>query len=118
MFVSYGFGPWPPDESVRRTGVALGAYGRDFDVPALLVAEYDRAEAKCTHNGWHRQLKKLPAEPLDSWRTARCFKTVPGTQRKQLRLRLAGAQRRNFAVAACALAQGLLQPRRLERQLE
>jgi aminoglycoside phosphotransferase (APT) family kinase protein len=62
MFVSYGFGPWTPDESVRRTRVALAAYGRDFDVPALLAAEYDRAEAKGRANGWHRQLKKIPVE--------------------------------------------------------
>jgi aminoglycoside phosphotransferase (APT) family kinase protein len=62
MFVSYGFGPWTPEESVRRTRVALAAYGRDFDVPALLAAEYDRAEAASIRHGWHRQLKKLPAE--------------------------------------------------------
>lgn len=62
MFVSYGFGPWTPEESARRTRVALDAYGRDFDVPGLLEAEYDRAERACIRNGWHRQLKKLPAE--------------------------------------------------------
>lgn len=62
MFVSYGFGPWTPGDSVRRTRVALDAYGRDFDVPALLEAEYDRADEKGKRNGWHRQLKKIPAE--------------------------------------------------------
>lgn len=62
MFVSYGFGPWPPEESVRRTRVALDAYGRDFDVPALLAAEYDRAEAKGLRLGWHRQVPKIGLE--------------------------------------------------------
>jgi hypothetical protein len=62
MFVSYGFGPWPPEESVRRTRVALDAYGRDFDVPALLAAEYDRAEAKGLRLGWHRQVPKIALE--------------------------------------------------------
>ncbi|HEY3961829.1 MAG TPA: phosphotransferase [Gaiellaceae bacterium] len=62
MFVSYGFGPWTPEESARRTRVALAAYGRDFDVPALLAAEYARAEAKGKRNNWRRQLKKLPVE--------------------------------------------------------
>jgi hypothetical protein len=62
MFVSYGFGPWVPAESVRRTRVALGAYGRDFDVPALLMAEYDRAHAKGIRNGWHRQVPKIAVE--------------------------------------------------------
>ena len=62
MFVSYGFGPWTTEESVRRTGVALAAYGRDFDVPALLVAEYDRAHEKGLRNGWHRQVPKIALE--------------------------------------------------------
>lgn len=62
MFVSYGFGPWSPEESGRRTRVALAAYGRDFDVPALLAAEYDRAQAKGIRNGWHRQLPKIELE--------------------------------------------------------
>lgn len=62
MFVSYGFGPWEPDESVRRTRVALASYGRDFDVPALLAHAYDTAEQNSIRNGWHRQLKKIPAE--------------------------------------------------------
>lgn len=62
MFVSYGFGPWTPEESVRRTRVALAGYGRDFDVPALLAAEYARAEEVSRRNGWPRQLAKLPAE--------------------------------------------------------
>jgi phosphotransferase family enzyme len=62
MFVSYGFGPWSPEESVRRTRVALAAYGRDFDVPALLDAEYARAHAKGIRNGWHRQVPKIAVE--------------------------------------------------------
>jgi hypothetical protein len=62
MFVSYGFGPWEPEESVRRTRVALAAYGRDFDVPALLEHAYDTAERNSIRNGWHRQLKKIPVE--------------------------------------------------------
>lgn len=62
MFVSYGFGPWTAEESVRRTRVALAAYGRDFDVPELLAREYDAAEAKGHRNGWHRQLEKIPVE--------------------------------------------------------
>ena len=34
---------------------------RDFDVPALLDAEYDRARARqCIAHGWHRQLAQLP----------------------------------------------------------
>ena len=62
MFVSYGFGPWTPEESGRRTRVALAAYGEDFDVPALLAAEYDRAEEKGKRLGWHRQLPKIALE--------------------------------------------------------
>jgi aminoglycoside phosphotransferase (APT) family kinase protein len=62
MFVSYGFGPFDPHECVRRTRVALAAYGRQFDVPALLAWEYDRAEAKGRKHGWHRQLEKIPVE--------------------------------------------------------
>ena len=62
MFVSYGFGPWSPEESVRRTRVALEAYGRSFDVPALLEAEYARAEEKGKRLGWHRQLPKIADE--------------------------------------------------------
>lgn len=62
MFVSYGFGPWDARESVRRTHVALAAYGAAFDVPAILAREYDCAEQACKANGWHRQLAKLPAE--------------------------------------------------------
>jgi hypothetical protein len=62
MFVSYGFGPWTPEESVRRTHVALAAYGRDYDVPELLAAEYDRAHAKGIRNGWHRQVPKIALE--------------------------------------------------------
>lgn len=62
MFVSYGFGPWAAEESVQRTGVALAAYGRHFDVPALLEAEYERAHARGIRNGWHRQVPKIALE--------------------------------------------------------
>jgi Phosphotransferase enzyme family len=58
MFVSYGF----VDDPVRRTRVALEAYGTEFDVPALLAREYDRAEAKGKRLGWHRQLPKIALE--------------------------------------------------------
>ena len=61
-FVSYGLSESEPLELVRRTQVALEAYGRDFDVPALLAQEYDRVEERCRRNGWHRALAKLPAE--------------------------------------------------------
>jgi Ser/Thr protein kinase RdoA (MazF antagonist) len=62
MFVSYGFAEAEPRELVRRTQSALRAYGREFDVPAILHREYDLAEARCRRNGWHRQLAKLPVE--------------------------------------------------------
>jgi len=62
FFVGYGFADADPDELVRRTRAALAAYGRDFTVPALLAAEYDRAEQACLRNGWHRQLARLPTE--------------------------------------------------------
>jgi hypothetical protein len=62
MFVGYGFAPGEPAELVRRTRVALSAYGADFDVPAILEREYNLAEERCRRNGWHRQLKKLPTE--------------------------------------------------------
>ena len=62
MFVSYGFARSAPEELVRRTRVALEAYGAGFDVPALLAREYDLAEAACRRNGWHRQLARLPTE--------------------------------------------------------
>ena len=61
-FVSYGLMEAEPAELVRRTQIALDAYGRDFDVPALLAQEYDRVEERCRRNGWHRALAKLPAE--------------------------------------------------------
>ncbi len=61
-FVSYGLGETDPEELVRRTRLALAAYGRDFDVLALLEEEYDRVEERCRRNGWHRALAKLPAE--------------------------------------------------------
>jgi thiamine kinase-like enzyme len=62
MFVSYGFAAAEPRELVRRTRAALDAYGADFDVPAILEREYDRAEDCCRRNGWSRQLAKLPTE--------------------------------------------------------
>lgn len=61
-FVSYGLGETDPAEAARRTRIALDAYGRGFDVVALLEAEYDRVEQRCHLNGWHRALAKLPAE--------------------------------------------------------
>lgn len=62
MFVSYGFAEAEPEELVRRTRAALAVYGCDFEVPAILAAEYDRAEERCLANGWQRQLAKLPTE--------------------------------------------------------
>jgi hypothetical protein len=62
MFVSYGLAPFTSDEFVARTDVSLTAYGRTFDVPAILDREYDRAEERCRRNGWERQLAKLPLE--------------------------------------------------------
>jgi hypothetical protein len=62
MFVGYGFAPGEPAELVRRTRLALTAYGSEFDVPALLEREYDLAEDRCRRNGWERQLAKLPIE--------------------------------------------------------
>ena len=62
MFVSYGFAAAEPDELARRTHAALAAYGRSFDVPAILEHEYDLAEQRCRANGWNRQLAKLPVE--------------------------------------------------------
>jgi aminoglycoside phosphotransferase (APT) family kinase protein len=61
-FVSYGFASAEPFELVRRTGAALAAYGRTFDVPAILEREYDLAEERCRRNGWQRALAKLPTE--------------------------------------------------------
>jgi len=46
----------------RTSSCGARAYGRDFTVPALLAAEYDRAEQACLRNGWHRQLARLPTE--------------------------------------------------------
>jgi Phosphotransferase enzyme family len=60
--VSYGFAPFEPGELIRRTEVALAAYGRNFDVPAILEREYDLAEERCRRNGWERALAKLPVE--------------------------------------------------------
>jgi Ser/Thr protein kinase RdoA (MazF antagonist) len=62
MFVSYGFAEAAPTELVRRTRVALDAYGASFDVPVVLAREYDLAEERCRRSGWHRQLAKLPTE--------------------------------------------------------
>jgi hypothetical protein len=61
-FVSYGFAASRPAELVRRTEAALAAYGRSFDVPAILDREYDLAEDRCHRNGWNRQLAKLSIE--------------------------------------------------------
>jgi aminoglycoside phosphotransferase (APT) family kinase protein len=61
-FLSYGLTDAEPLELVRRTRLALDAYGRDHDVPALLAEEYDRVEERCRRNGWYRALAKLPAE--------------------------------------------------------
>jgi Ser/Thr protein kinase RdoA (MazF antagonist) len=61
-FVSYGLAEMEPPELVRRTRIALDAYGRAFDVPAILAAEYERAEERCRRNGWLRALARLPAE--------------------------------------------------------
>jgi hypothetical protein len=62
MFVGYGFAAAEPVELVRRTRVALTAYGASFDVPVILAREYALAEERCRRNGWHRQLAKLPVE--------------------------------------------------------
>jgi Ser/Thr protein kinase RdoA (MazF antagonist) len=62
VFIGYGFAKATPPELVRRTRVALEAYGAAFDVPSILAREYDLAEARCLRNGWHRQLAKLPVE--------------------------------------------------------
>jgi Ser/Thr protein kinase RdoA (MazF antagonist) len=61
-FVSYGLSASEPAELVRRTRVALDAYGREFDLPAILAEEYDRVEARCLQHDWQRALAKLPAE--------------------------------------------------------
>jgi hypothetical protein len=62
MFVGYGFASGEPMELVRRTRVALTAYGIDLDVPTILEREYDLAEERCRRSGWDRQLAKLPTE--------------------------------------------------------
>jgi hypothetical protein len=61
-FISYGFAAETPAELVRRTRLALQAYGATFDMPAILGHEYDLAEERCLRNDWHRQLAKLPTE--------------------------------------------------------
>ena len=62
MFLGYGCSEETPEELVRRTHSALTAYGTAIDVPVVLDCEYDRAEARCRANGWHRQLARLPLE--------------------------------------------------------
>jgi aminoglycoside phosphotransferase (APT) family kinase protein len=62
MFVSYGFAAAEPGELVRRTNSAMDAYGRFFDVPAILDREYDLAGERCRRKGWDRQLAKLSIE--------------------------------------------------------
>jgi Ser/Thr protein kinase RdoA (MazF antagonist) len=61
-FVSYGLAEAEPPELVRRTRIALDAYGRTFDVPVILAEEYERVEERCRCNGWLRALARLPAE--------------------------------------------------------
>ena len=61
-FVSYGFAEAEPQELVQRTHLALDAYGRRYDVPAILAEEYERVEERCRRNGWHRALARLPQE--------------------------------------------------------
>jgi Ser/Thr protein kinase RdoA (MazF antagonist) len=61
-FVGYGFAEAEARDLVRRTRLALDAYGRTFDVPAILAAEYERVEERCRRNGWHRALARLPTE--------------------------------------------------------
>jgi aminoglycoside phosphotransferase (APT) family kinase protein len=61
-FVSYGFAEAELPELVRRTRLALDAYGRAFDVPAILAEEYERVEERCRRNGWQRALARLPTE--------------------------------------------------------
>jgi aminoglycoside phosphotransferase (APT) family kinase protein len=61
-FLGYGLIPAEPDELVRRTHSALGAYGAAFDVPSILEREYALAEERCRRNGWSRQLARLPLE--------------------------------------------------------
>jgi hypothetical protein len=61
-FISYGFATAEPEELIKRTRVALQAYGATFDVHAILGHEYDLAEERCRRNDWHRQLAKLPTE--------------------------------------------------------
>jgi Ser/Thr protein kinase RdoA (MazF antagonist) len=43
MFIGYGFARTAPAELVRRTRVAVQAYGADFDVPVILAHEYELA---------------------------------------------------------------------------
>jgi phosphotransferase family enzyme len=77
-FVSYGLAALEPGALVRRTEAALRAYGRSFDVPAILEREYDLAEERCRRHGWERALAKLPTER--AWLAEnRClFSAAPG----------------------------------------
>jgi Ser/Thr protein kinase RdoA (MazF antagonist) len=59
MFIGYGL---VDGDVVSRTRNALTAYGRDFDVPAILAREYARAESACRLNGWHRQVERVALE--------------------------------------------------------
>ncbi len=61
-FVSYGLAEAEPEELVRRTRLALDAYGQAFDVAAILESEYERVEQRCRTHGWDGALAKLPAE--------------------------------------------------------
>jgi hypothetical protein len=62
VFIGYGLAEAEPEELVQRTRLALDAYGRRFEVPFILAAEYDRFEDRCLRNGWNRALAKLPTE--------------------------------------------------------
>jgi Ser/Thr protein kinase RdoA (MazF antagonist) len=77
MFIGYGFSTASPPELVRRSGMALEAYGAAFDVPSILAREYDLAEERCRRNGWHRQLAKLPAERAWLATNKRLFEDPP-----------------------------------------
>jgi tRNA A-37 threonylcarbamoyl transferase component Bud32 len=61
-FLGYGFADAEPASLVLKTHQAIAAYGRSFDVPALLQAEYERVEERCRQHGWHRALARLPIE--------------------------------------------------------
>jgi Ser/Thr protein kinase RdoA (MazF antagonist) len=77
MFIGYGFARAAPPELVRRTRVALEAYGAAFDVPSILAHEYALAEERCLRNGWDRQLAKLPVERAWLATNRRLFEDPP-----------------------------------------